>query len=308
MHRHKRIAERAWWSLASVALGLSGTAPAQTTVSPTDRYLHGANIGWIDARPSQAAGARVMENICAGYLYSANVGWIHLGNGAPPSGEQYGQTGPGDYGVNVHVAGIYAPIAGLGRLSGYAYGANIGWIHFAPQGDPQINLVTGKLSGHAWGANVGWISLGEFTLSVATMIAPGTDTDGDGMANFWETNFFGDQDVAGPATDYDGDGTSDLAEHQADTDPTNPEDRLRLVSFTIHRAPPRPNLVEVRLTTKPTRFYRLEYTTNPAQPAPWTDSGLGAFPADDETTDRSFTTPAGPRVFFRAVTVRPLAP
>ncbi len=298
---------RAGWLLVWVAMGLAGTGRAQTTVSATDRYLHGANIGWIDARPTRADGARVMENICAGYLYSANVGWIHLGDGAPPSGEQYGQTGPGDYGVNVHVSGIYAPIAGLGRLSGYAYGANVGWIHFGGQGDPQVNLFTGKLSGYAWGANIGWINLGEFALSVATTIAPGTDTDGDGMADFWETNYFGDQDVAGATTDYDSDGMTDLAEHLADTDPTSPEDRLRIVSFTFHLGPG-PDLVDVRLTTKPTRFYRLEHTANLAPPALWTDSGLGVFPADDETTDRSFTTPDGPRAFVRAVAVRPLAP
>ena len=48
----------------------------------------------------------------------------------------------------------------MADLSGYGWGANVGWINFAPTGggvtiDPQ----TGAFAGYAWGENVGWISL-----------------------------------------------------------------------------------------------------------------------------------------------------
>ena len=47
-----------------------------------------------------------------------------------------------------------------GNLSGYAYGANIGWIAFEQTyGQPKVNLATGNLSGYVWSANCGWISL-----------------------------------------------------------------------------------------------------------------------------------------------------
>ncbi len=47
-----------------------------------------------------------------------------------------------------------------GRLTGYAWGANVGWINFAPTGGGvTIDPGTGAFAGYAWGENVGWISL-----------------------------------------------------------------------------------------------------------------------------------------------------
>ena len=48
---------------------------------------------------------------------------------------------------------------GSGRLSGYAWGENIGWINFSPTfgGGVCINR-KGILRGYAWGENIGWIN------------------------------------------------------------------------------------------------------------------------------------------------------
>ena len=47
---------------------------------------------------------------------------------------------------------------GVGNLSGYAWGTNVGWIKFDPtDGGVTIDPTTGDFDGYAWGENVGWI-------------------------------------------------------------------------------------------------------------------------------------------------------
>jgi hypothetical protein len=48
----------------------------------------------------------------------------------------------------------------------------------------------------------------------------GEDSDGDGMPDWWEMQYFGNLDRDGNG-DWDGDGLSDLEEYEHDTDPTN---------------------------------------------------------------------------------------
>ena len=50
---------------------------------------------------------------------------------------------------------------GAGHLSGYAWGANVGWINFYPTGDEQVTIdpASGEFDGYAWGENIGWIHL-----------------------------------------------------------------------------------------------------------------------------------------------------
>ena len=49
------------------------------------------------------------------------------------------------------------------------------------------------------------------------------DTDLDGMADRWETNYFGSVTNRDGTADGDGDALDDLAEHDNDTDPGNPD-------------------------------------------------------------------------------------
>ncbi|BCX46546.1 hypothetical protein HAHE_04540 [Haloferula helveola] len=200
---------------------------AGSTIDPTARRGYGANIGWLDWQYDTASpeGVTVESYRLEGKIYSANTGWIDTGSGTPASGIYYAQTG-GEWGVNHD---------GSGGLSGWAYGANIGWIQFDPSiaTPPRVDLVTGAMSGAVYGANVGWISLD----GLVTSISMGEDSDGDGIADAWEFEML---TLAGKplslttlgGKDSDGDGVPDVDEYEDDTDPFDPTDYLRITSFS----------------------------------------------------------------------------
>lgn len=52
------------------------------------------------------------------------------------------------------------------------------------------------------------------------------DTDGDGLPNWWEIQYFGDLSEDGEG-DFDGDGYTNLEEYEAGTDPTVPDGEPR---------------------------------------------------------------------------------
>src|SRR3954454_15474575 len=168
-------------ALASAAL-LAGcfaqNSSAQSTINSSNRFAYGANIGWGDGRADGVNGAVIGEYVCSGCLYAANVGWIKRGGACPANGIQYQNNSASDFGVTLDAAG---------KLRGYSWGANIGWVNFENLGDPKLNLWTGILSGSVYSANVGWISLSNAVAYVQTdTLRPGTDSDGDGIPDAYE--------------------------------------------------------------------------------------------------------------------------
>jgi hypothetical protein len=65
--------------------------------------------------------------------------------------------------------------------------------------------------------------------SVNTIAAPNPDSDGDGIPDAWENQYFGNLSRTG-TNDFDGDGVLDLAEFIADTNPTNAASYLHFTS------------------------------------------------------------------------------
>lgn len=282
--------------LLLLILSTSYFVSAATTINPVNKYAYGANLGWVNAYADGANGAVIGEYVCSGHLYAANVGWIKLGSGSPANGIQYQNNSTTDYGVNHD---------GLGNLRGYAYGANIGWINFESTGGAKVDLLTGKLSGHAWSANCGWISLSNTFAHVQTdTIAPGADSDGDGIADAWELTYTNALSAFTATTDTDGDGVPDAQEYLADTSPLDPSDLLLITSAAF--APEGTN-ANFTWLSKPTRFYHLEKTSDLAMPT-WLDSGLGLIAPDGATTARAFNDTNAPTRFYRVEAVRPLGP
>lgn len=298
--RPKPEASRLWgWVPPVLSLLIvfpSSFVSAATTINPANPYAYGANVGWINARGDTANGAVIGEYVCSGHLWAANVGWIHLGNGTPANQIQYQNNSATDYGVNRD---------GLGNLRGYAYGANIGWINFENTGGAKVDLLTGRLSGHAWSANCGWISLSNTVAHVQTdTIAPGADTDGDGIADAWELTYTNSLTAFTAVTDSDGDGMPDAMEYLADTSPLDPNDLLRITSAAFASGGTNASLTWL---SKPTRHYYVKKTPNLTAPA-WWDSGLGLIAPDGVTTTRVFDDTNAPTRFYRVQAIRPLAP
>lgn len=274
---------------------ISHSAFAGTTIDTANHYAWGPNLGWMDWRGDTANGAVIGEYVCSGYIYSANVGWINLGNGAPADGIYYSNTTASDWGVNQD---------GLGNLRGYAWGANVGWIAFKTNGMPRVDLYTGKMSGYVWSANCGWISLSNVVAYVQTdTIAPGTDTDGDGIPDAWELQQFGNLTTANGTSDYDGDGVSDKNEYLAGTNPKDSADHLRITS--VHRGlAGDPNRIDMQWTSEPTRFYAIQSRATLNSGSIWADLyvlpivGINNVAFDDSNSQQ----------FYRLRAFRPLTP
>ena len=277
-------------------LALIGVAAGQSTISPTDRYAHAANAGWLDFRADTASGVRVTDTTLSGYAYAANFGWVHLGSGTPANGHTYSNATASDYGINLSPSGL---------LTGSAYAANVGWITFEQiHGQPRLDLRTGIFSGNAYSANLGWISLNTSFTQLATTTLARPDTDGDGMADSWEMLNFGNLTAASATSDRDGDGASDLAEYTAGTLPTDPISSLRITAHSY----PSPSQANLTWTSVLTRNYRLEYDEDLV--GPWTNSALGTLPPTGTLTSGNLSAlAAAPRRFFRAVALSlPTAP
>lgn len=266
---------------------------AGTTITTSNRYAYGANIGWIDARGDVTNGLAAGQLFCTGYVWSANCGWIHFGKG-PTNGFAYSNTSSNDYGVNVSGS----------DLRGYAYGANIGWINFEGLGDPSIDLLTGRMTGYAWGANVGWIGLSNNFAYVQTIcLEPGPDSDLDGIPDVWELNNAGDLGTYGPyPADSDLDGVPDVDEYIADTDP-DLDDHYLHMTFIGKPAP----TSTVTWTISQSRIYALEQSIDVSNNTVWVDSGLGVMAPDpSKVMTRNVTDPSATNRYYRTRAIVPL--
>ncbi len=278
-----------------LAFGLQPSARlhAATTIDATNRYAYAANLGWVDARGDTNNGAVIGEYVCSGYLYSANAGWINLGSGAPANQIQYQNNSATDFGVNQD---------GLGNLTGYAWGANIGWITFEPTyGQPRVNLLTGQLSGSVWSANCGWISLSNAVASVQTVAIQQGPLAPDGLPVAWLLQNFGTTNVDANA-DPDHDGASNLQEYLAGTDPNNAGSVLRITSFQRGLAGD-PSRLDMVWTSVASRQYAIQYRDDLTANR-WADFVVFPWPgannaAWNDTSDKGF---------YRIRAFRPLMP
>ncbi len=283
--------------LASV---LAASALAQSNINPTNSFAWGDSVGWINWRPDAASGAKIGRYICSGFLYGPQIGWINLGSGHPANRVHYQNDSANDFGVNVDSAG---------NLRGFAYAANVGWLNFEGVGAARVDFLTGRASGAIYSANAGWISLeGSAFFIQADSIDPGEDSDGDGIPDAWELTYATSLDVFSATGDYDHDGVTDLEEYLADTDPTDPNDYLRIVSLAPTRES---DALQLTWTTRPTRTYRIEAASALGLTNQWTDIGLGWLTANSGLTTLTLPIPEAPvpgQRFFRIRAAQPLAP
>ena len=241
-------------------------------------------------------GVVVSDHILSGWAYAANFGWIHFGDGTPDDGIAYSNTSATDYGVNQD---------GNGRLVGYAYAANIGWINFEQtHGQPEFSLSTGDFSGYAYSANVGWINLSTLTTKSMNYL----DSDGDGIGDFWEMQWFGMLGDADETTDTDGDGWLDIQEYYANTNPYDVMSRARHCLIRIDPPVSGPNgeiqSVYHEFTVTFDRTVVVQYSDDLMN---WTDGRSYNFNFEADIADNQ-TFPASDQQFFRIEYRLPLQP
>lgn len=276
------------------ALLIACSASAETTVDSEHVHAYAANAGWMNTAGDTTHGLQVSTSYCAGFVWSPTCGWISLGNG-PTNGWRYTNNSATDWGVNHD---------GLGGLTGYAYGANIGWITFENTfGKPRLDLRTGVMSGSAWSCNIGWIGFSN-TVAFVQMnrFETGPDADEDGIGDPWEYQTAGTLTVLnGSSSDADGDNTSDADEFLAGTNPLDDSDFLHISEFLkIGQSD------QVSWPTQPTRLYRIEHTDQLGPSANWSDSGLGVIPGNNQgELVRLFPSPSPSTGFYRIKALLP---
>jgi Glycosyl hydrolases family 28/Bacterial TSP3 repeat len=93
------------------------------------------------------------------------------------------------------------------------------------------------------------------------------DSDGDGLPDDWEQQYFGSATGADPNADTDGDGVSNYAEFVAGTNPLDPSDHLAPTSVSFDGT-----TVTLTFRTVPLKRYQLQYTDDLAGGI-WTNLG-----------------------------------
>ena len=119
------------------------------------------------------------------------------------------------------------------------------------------------------------------------------DSDGDGIPDAWEREFFGGLTVAGPGTDFDKDGMSDFAEQIAGTDPKNSASLLQVAGLATGAE----GEVLLSWPSVAGRAYAIEKSSGLGQGFFELISGLPATPPTNVRRDVSPT--GGAQVYYR---------
>jgi hypothetical protein len=134
-------------------------------------------------------------------------------------------------------------------------------------------------------------------------VAPGVDTDGNGIADAWEYLYFGTLLGAAANQDADGDGITNLQEYLDGTDPTSANDQLRITAYSTNTGGTS-SLITWASTVA--RLYAIEVTTDLVS-IPFADSGMGTLtPESGATTTRTVFAISAPKRLFRIRALRPL--
>ena len=123
------------------------------------------------------------------------------------------------------------------------------------------------------------------------------DTDGDGLPDTWEAQYFGGVTNGAAGTDNDHDGLGNLAEYLAGTSPTNPLSVLKFHGL----APSGTNGLVVEWASETGRLYDLQRSTNLLTGFSPLTSGIPAAPPLNVYTDSIGNAP----VYFYRVGVGP---
>jgi hypothetical protein len=88
-----------------------------------------------------------------------------------------------------------------------------------------------------------------------TILSPTQDADGDGLADLWEWQYFGDTTAAAPDADPDGDGSRNLEEYRANTHPLDSASVLKIARIEFLD----PQTLRLEWTSASNTVYEVEW-------------------------------------------------
>jgi hypothetical protein len=121
-----------------------------------------------------------------------------------------------------------------------------------------------------------------------------TDTDGDGLPDAWETQYFGSNTAASPTDDADGDGFNNLQEFLLGTHPRNSGSTFGIT--TLQRTG---SQLDVTWSAVPGKVYQLQ--SCPTLDAGWTNAGVPVVAQPGDTQLTRTVSSSGPNFFVRVI-------
>lgn len=137
--------------------------------------------------------------------------------------------------------------------------------------------------------------------SVSITRGGGGDTDGDGIPDTWELQFFSSLTNVNSDSDWDCDGFKDAHECFAGTDPTDPNSLLKIVACSNAPMTGASGLV-IRWSSETNKYYRLNRSTNLLMPFDIFKTNIFASPPINTETD---ATAIGKGPYFYRVRIDP---
>jgi hypothetical protein len=205
----------------------------------------------------------------------------------------------------VHFAVVYDGT----NVTVYGGGVAITNVTVALTTGDDLNVAFGKVFGDYYNGILDDIRIYGRALSqseIQAIVAVGSgavDTDGDGIADSWETLYFGSPTGCNPNEDSDGDGMSNLQEFILGTDPTNAHDVLRA---TIGRNASGDGVVSFSSFSSAgsiyggkSRYYTLESTTNMMSTNWQAVAGCSNLPGTDSVVSRTNVNVGVKSTFYR---------
>jgi YD repeat-containing protein len=135
---------------------------------------------------------------------------------------------------------------------------------------------------------------GNLTLNAIVIPDPGSDTDGDGLLDAWEQQFFGTLSRDGSG-DFDGDGFIDFNEFLAATNPTDSLSLLRVLPPQVSGS------VTVQWESVAGKVYRLQYKDD-LSAANW--SSISGDVTASGTLSSKIDSTAQNRRFYRVILIQ----
>ncbi|MBN1674519.1 MAG: SUMF1/EgtB/PvdO family nonheme iron enzyme, partial [Kiritimatiellae bacterium] len=120
-----------------------------------------------------------------------------------------------------------------------------------------------------------------FRCAVSAGSGGGTDTDGDGMPDWWETLYFGGATNGDASADSDGDGLLNDQEYVCGTDPTNQDSVFAIGEITFNSS----DDILVSWPSVTSRLYEVERSTNLADGFAPHDTNVPCTPPMNTYTD-----------------------